>query len=384
MANILAQSDIGERFGTGLGTGLSQALQLLAQTKINNLARQKGALGLQALGFAPDQASGLANLDPVIQREVVKQYLQQPSQEAYAQGLAELLGYAPASQATATNTFQGMPPMTVDPLQALLNPGQAMGQQYQSPMQNQFMQQEQSTAPVRPKSRLSEKQATTLAKLQLQKQQIGSKEQQALNKQSKPFIDKVSALKEAADSAELRLNKMEKLIKKGGLPISAFYNLFKNLEEKVSPTSAVAAGGALGAYTGGPVGAAIGAGIGGLINPVATLLRSGQKLTSPNTEQFEKLTADFIRDAKNIFGSRITDADLAAFMQMIPTLGQTDAGKLAIIKNMKAFNKASEIKYKAMKNVIRANDGRIPANIEILVEETAKPELDKLAQEFTV
>ena len=158
--------------------------------------------------------------------------------------------------------------------------------------------------------------------------------------------------------------------------------MFKKLEEDVSPTASATAGGLLGTYVGGPVGTLVGAGIGGLISPVASLIRSVQKFTSPNTEEFEKLSNSFITSAKNIFGSRITDNDLKFFMSMVPTLSQTDNGKIAIINNMKSFNKAAQVKYKTMKKIIRDNGGRIPDNLQFLVEEEASPELNKISNEF--
>jgi len=85
-----------------------------------------------------------------------------------------------------------------------------------------------------------------------------------------------------------------------------------------------------------------------------------------------------------VFGSRITDNDLKAFMATIPTLGQTDEGKLAIINNMKMFNRASRIRAEAVKEVIRDNGNRRPHNLQLLVEERIKPQLDQLAQEFSV
>src|SRR4029077_7950413 len=138
-----------------------------------------------------------------------------------------------------------------------------------------------------------------------------------------------------------------------------------------------------GIFGGGPVGAAVGAGIGGLINPIGQLLSFAQRRTSPNTEEFEKLSSDFIRDAKNIFGSRVTDQDLKAFFKTIPTLANTDQGKTAIIRNMKLFNKAIETKYEVLKDILQENKSKRPTNLKILVEERAKPKLNKLAKQFT-
>lgn len=206
----------------------------------------------------------------------------------------------------------------------------------------------------------------------------------AADKETKKYFESALDLEKAADFSDIRLNKMENLIKKGGLPISGFYNLFKSLEESVAPAYGAAAGAAAGGIGAGPVGAAIGSAIGGLISPIGTLLRFAQRKTSPNLEEFEKLSNDFIKDAKSIFGPRITDADLKAFMATIPTLGQTDEGKLAIINNMKMFNKASRVRAEAVKEIIRENGNKRPANLQLMVEERIRPQLDQLSQEFSV
>lgn len=208
-------------------------------------------------------------------------------------------------------------------------------------------------------------------------------EQTALRKEKKPYIDKLQSGYEVANEGGLVLDKMEKLIDKGGLPIAAFYSLFDKLEH-VSPAVAGPLGAAAGTYIGGPVGALIGGGIGALVSPVATMLKYAQRLTSPNTEEFEKLSSSFVKQAKSIFGSRITDKDLEAFMKTIPTLAQTDKGKRAIIDNMRVFNKAAQIKYKAYKDIIKENNNKIPEDLEFQVEERSKPELDKISEKFLV
>ncbi len=211
------------------------------------------------------------------------------------------------------------------------------------------------------------------------------KSRQERIKKADLFKDNIYGLDELGDFSNKRLGQMKTLItKEGGLPIAAIYNLYDNLERKVHPEQAALAGGTLGGLTtqGGWKGAAIGSIAGALISPIAGVLKDMQKVSSPNTERFEKLSADFVRDAKSIFGSRITDADLQAFLKMIPTLSNTDSGKLSIIENMEAFNKYNKIRANTARQIIKANKGRTPENLEALVFEMTKPELDKLADDF--
>jgi hypothetical protein len=210
------------------------------------------------------------------------------------------------------------------------------------------------------------------------------KTQHLANKESSEYLKEVAKGAKSAKESEVRLDKMTRLIERGKLPTATFYNLLKDLEE-LSPVKGAAAGAGIGAIAGGglnPITGAIGGAVGGLISPIASLLRSGQRLWNEDQELFEKLSAEFVRDAKSIFGSRITDADLTAFMQMVPTLGNTDQGKRKIIDNLKEFNRAALIKDKIAKELIKSNGGKRPANLQLLVDEVAEPALDKYAEDF--
>ena len=99
-------------FGSSLGTGLGQGLQMLAQKKLQDAlqARKKSESlsGLKSLGFDADQAEQLSGLDPFIQREIIKQKLAAPQQQAYAQALSSLLGGQEMGQAPQQATEEQM------------------------------------------------------------------------------------------------------------------------------------------------------------------------------------------------------------------------------------------------------------------------------------
>lgn len=218
----------------------------------------------------------------------------------------------------------------------------------------------------------------SIAQKGLSKEQAA--QQKEANKETKKYYDNILGLKDAAEFAETRLNKMEKLIEKGNLPNPTAYRILKNIEEHAPSHAAGAAGALVGGVIGGPPGAAIGGGIGALLSPVATLLQSPQR--TPDAEEFEKLSNDFVRDAKAIFGSRITDQDLKSFLATVPSLAQTNEGKKAIIRNMKMFNEAARIRYETAKQIIKDNGGQRPFDLPLLVEERSKDSLDKLSKRF--
>ncbi len=105
------------------------------------------------------------------------------------------------------------------------------------------------------------------------------------------------------------------------------------------------------------------------------------KLTT-ESQEFNKLSQDFVKNAKDIFGSRLTDADLRSFLKTVPTLSLTDNGKIAVINNLMQLAEGDLIKQKAMEEIVEANGGFRPRNLETLVRKKTKPLLDKLASDF--
>jgi hypothetical protein len=338
---ILPGKSVGTEIGTGLGSVLGGGLQNLANIKLQQLMQQqqqmRGIPGLTSLGFSPEQAQSLAALDPQLQREVVKQKLAGPSNELFAQSLSQALG--------------GQGPMTQQDalMQALQGSAGQAGAQQQAPAQ---AQQQQQAGALNIPAGLKPQQALQLAQLGLQRQQVASKEaradQMAVDKETLPFYKDTIKQAHAAKNNDKRLNRMEELIKTGKLSGTGFNSLIKTLSHGIF---------------------GFGIDLSGLNNP--------------ESQEFEKLSNDFIKEAKEIFGGgRLTDADLAAYLKTVPTLLLSNEGKLRVMNNMRQFNEAAKIKDNALREVIKANGGKRPRNLEILVDEIAQPQIDALADQF--
>lgn len=110
-----------------------------------------------------------------------------------------------------------------------------------------------------------------------------------------------------------------------------------------------------------------------------------QKMNIPldsASAEYEKLINDSIKNIKSVFGARITDFDLQSYMKTLAGLSTTRAGKLAIINNSEIANEATEIINKAIKQVIKKNGNKRPADLEEQVDELTKEKLDQLAEEY--
>ncbi len=412
MVQVINDPNRNQSFGGSLAKGINSALEGLVHHKVSQIqqkaTQQRTASGLQSLLNIPSkEAHQLASLDPKILEQVVKQKMQAPQEEAFAQALSGLLGTGQQEQVGQQMTSPEpenvvgkytpwKPDMTEEEqlLSQLPDFLESEEGKQLTPEQRQYLEQQipskqQVNPSQQPKPRLNSKNALELAKIGIslnkEEKALKHKEKAAAQKETQKYYDQVLLADKSAKEADDRLNKMEKLVKKGDLPNSALYGALKNIEEHVSPGAGAAAGAGIGALFGGigaAPGALLGGAIGGLVGPVATLLRSGHRAIAPDTEEFEKLSNQFISGAKAIFGSRITDNDLKAYMAQIPTLSNTDAGKLKIIEDMKIANKAEKLRAKAMKTIIRENGGSRPADLQIQVEDRISDDLSKLSKEF--
>lgn len=106
-------------------------------------------------------------------------------------------------------------------------------------------------------------------------------------------------------------------------------------------------------------------------------------LMNADSQEFQKLSTDFIKGAKAIFGARVTEGEIRLFLQTVPTLMQTAEGKRRVIRNMKLFNQADKIRFNIMSQIIDENNGNRPKNLGKLVEQRAKPQLDVIGKKFS-
>lgn len=391
------------KLAESLGTGLD----ILSSHKLNQLQRLARASGLEGLGYNSQQANQLSNVSDVLiqtqmnnrarqEAEAMKYSLAHQNQASYAQALQQLLG---GTQSQESNPSPQMSQQQFNQLQQAA-PDLMLGN---GPIKQEVPTQRPQGPPNL--SGLTQQQAYQLAQLGLQKKNLERKEslqkellgkkegtrlQIQADKETLPYYNKILEEDKTAKKTDIDTNRMVHLINKGKLPDAAYYKLLKDLEENVSPTKGAAAGatagGAIGFSLGGPPGAAlgglIGGGLGAALNPLITLTRYAQLKENPDAEEFEKLSNGFISGAKALFGSRITDQDLRAFMATVPQLSNTDSGKKSIIRNIQLLNKAAHVRAEVMKKIIKENKGFRPANLPILVEEEAARELDKIANQF--
>lgn len=118
---------------------------------------------------------------------------------------------------------------------------------------------------------------------------------------------------------------------------------------------------------------------------VATLNKLGIPLgvlNNPESEQFDKLSVELLKNIQNTFGSRILQSEVQQFMKSIPTLLNSPEGQKKLIKQWQILNEGKKIYYDAYKDIKKKNPKRLPPDLHERVLEEAEPKLDLLSDEF--
>src|SRR5690606_13108425 len=136
--------------------------------------------------------------------------------------------------------------------------------------------------------RLSLKDQFKLEDLKLKREKISSADQAKIDKLTDKFYtETIKASKDARDN-DMRLNKMKVLNDSGKLTSPVYASLLNALEHGI---------------------------FGFGLNLKGTL--------NPESQEFEKLSTDFLKNAKTYFGNRMTQQEVQLFLKTIPQLSMS-------------------------------------------------------------
>jgi len=116
----------------------------------------------------------------------------------------------------------------------------------------------------------------------------------------------------------------------------------------------------------------------GNIRPLAQTLKAVPK----EAEEYVKIINDFTTQAKDSYGSRVTNFDLQQFMKRLPTLANSAEGRELIIERMRTQTEADKIYYDALKDVYRHyGQGKItPEDAEAIAEQISESRVEQLRE----
>ena len=106
-------------------------------------------------------------------------------------------------------------------------------------------------------------------------------------------------------------------------------------------------------------------------------------LNNPTTEEYAKLQNDYVRDVSSIFPGAIKNFEIESYLKTIPQLLNSDKGKILVGNNIKLLNKGKIIKYNAMVEILKENDGVTPRNLDIAINDRVRDQMADLKERFS-
>lgn len=322
MATLFAPRQInpGENIATGLSSGLSQGLEGILQSKMNQIGQQKSLSNLINAGLTPQDATLISQFPQDIQAKLLGQLWERGTGMPFSQtgDMAQQLQQSLSPQSSMPN------------MQEVLSRGELGGQG--APQQQQQMQSSFYNLPL--------KEQREQKKLSLKERQVASQEEAARFKATAPERKAIIDTARAARQDIKDLDRMQELEKEGKLDTPGYVEFLKRS---------------------------------GLDIPA---------LMNPGSEEFVKTSANFMRNAKNYLGSRISNYELEQFLKTIPNLSQSPEGRKRVISNLKYTARAALEYNNALKEVLAKNKGIPPFDLAEQIDDRIENKLDKLALKF--
>jgi len=381
MPQVIQEESLGGRLGTGLGSGIGSALDLLAQQKLNQLVQRQGEMrfskALSGLGYTPEQAAFINAMPDKFKWEaaLALRGAQPGAQQQSAQGepsVQDLLQYLQGQQGEQQESqqpaYQQMTPEQMQ--QEAISSGQikplTANQYLDRLMASQAApaQAEQAApklAPLSPPEPFISKLPKPEVKAALADKFPGylSKEERAAAHREKLARSKEEA-RERSERFKITQGERKELADKARSAKNVLADLdrFEELEKE-----------------------------GKLDTPgyVEFLQRAGldiPALMNPGSEEFNKIANNFVRDAKNYYGGRVSNFEVEQFLKTVPSLSQSPEGRKRVIANLRRLNQGAVEYFNTAREITKENDGVPPYDLSEQVEERIEPKLNKLADRF--
>lgn len=344
----IARRDLGEEHGQALNEALGQFAnykfqEMMKRNDRNRLKETYGQLGQTIL--SPEENEAFSNIlanTPQEEHSALMQVLPQLFAMKRQQSQQQ-----PSSQPSGFQNFMGQIGQSSGVAQIPQQQQQPIAQptRAQQPVDSmQLLSRAFESPAIRFQREKMQTETPALIEKKLSREQRG-KESEAIRKENafkatSKFREETQNLEKGAIDSDMRLGKLYNLAKKGELIHPLAYSALKKL---------------------------------GMDVPA---------FMSADTQQFDELVTNFLRDAKSIFGSRVTNYEMATFIKSIPSLQNTDEGKMKIIKNLKIYNAATKIRAQEMRKIMKENNNIPPLDLREQLEERIGGKLDKLSKLF--
>jgi len=322
-----------DTLSTGIGSGLSSILQGLGAGKVKQMQAQQfekaGVPGFLAYQPESVQAAYFRNYGGMQQQAQAQQAKEIGSQEFMNLLQGQSLGEPQEGPQDAEPTF--VP---------------------QSPGAKGAQQLAQAEAALQGSNLPPTKKEEILGKIEARNEKLLG-QQEKINTQNKKWLEDTTGAFEGSQEADIRLDEMEKLVMGGKLPGPLMAQFAESLEAGIP--------------------------IPGTRSRIGLNLKG--LLFSPKGQKFDKLVADFSKNAVKFF-PRVTEGQVKLFLKSIPSLAQSDEGKLEVMQTLRLFNGVNKLKFDTAQQLIENNRGFQPPNLQQKVNKIISPQIRKLEEEF--
>lgn len=188
---------------------------------------------------------------------------------------------------------------------------------------------------------LSEKATLDLANIAIENKKQAEKGEEKRWNYNKEFLKEVSNKTTSAAKSLSKYAAQRALVRRGNLPNPTFYNITKKL--------------------------------GG---------ETFAELFNPEAEQYGKVVQDFVRNIKDVFGARITEKQIEEFLKSLPTLANTDEGKLRILDFLELNARAEMARGSAIEKIKKEHGGIPPYDLRSLVAKESENIYENLGNQL--
>ena len=316
------QPNQGQRASANINRGLGEGINGLLSNKLNSMLKQQKhaetSNALKALGIPNHEQ--IAALDPALLKGVIDYHQKTPEREAYGKIASQLFGNQEGNNAPAGgDNAQGNP---------------------QTPGKINVPSGTQLTGGSLDKLMKIEQDRKTNA---LKQEELGLKKEKneaQLSKDYREFIKPYNEIEEKSRNNIKDYKSVIQLAKKGTVRNGANHQLL-------------------------------------------SLLGMENFFQNVDTQIAGKLYARLAQNVAGVFGtnSRVTNFLEQTFQRSLPSLWNTNEGAIAISEINMLSDEANIVKAENRKKILADAKGKIPPNIDDMVNEASRPQLDKLEQQ---
>lgn len=358
---VTPQKNTGADFGDELSNmfkqqmqaNLNMSMQMKSHELMQHLAdvqREKDvARNTQALiayGVDPQKAYMAAQGQPEFGKAVFKNQLEEPYNQAAAKAWGSITGgatQATGDQSAVAGTAPQQPGAMAEPTGGMkLQPPsfegmrkddiESLGKQYINMQQHADVMHEQE---------LNRRQKES---------HFNSQQTEAKHQESAKYMEKVYGDAREIPKRLLQYDKLEELSRGGNLPSPEWSNAAQKLSSSV-------------------FGVAL----------------NFNSLMNPESEEYNKTLQEFLTGLKTVFGGKISNAEMQAYMRKFPQLVNTPEGRLRILRDLQIFSEMDLEKAKLAMQMEKENNYLRPRGFENRVEERFNKELfPQFKEEFLV